>query len=105
MFKGGGRAKRVHAADAFFSTSEEKLHNQLQGHLMEVPKNYRFFILGCQRTGTTLMRLVLECHSKILCFGEVRGYQALTNNERTIPSGKQIVGFKIPRWTEQFGEA
>src|SRR5437016_4600645 len=102
MFKGGAPAKRVHDADAFFSTGGEIPHNQSQDRLMEVLNNRRFYILGCQRTGTTLMRLVLECHSKILCFGEVRGYQALANNERTIPYGKEIVGFKIPRWTEQF---
>ena len=38
----------------------------------------RFFILGCQRTGTTLMRLILE----------------------DLPPAR-LIGFKILRWTEQ----
>ena len=63
-----------------------------------------FFIVGCQRTGTTLMRLVLECHSKVFCFDEEQAYPVLAGRNFGLPIGKEIVGFKIPRWTEQLRE-
>lgn len=63
----------------------------------------RFFIAGCQRSGTTLMRLVLECHPDVFCFDETRGYQVLASDDRDVPAGK-AVGFKIPRWTEQLAD-
>jgi Sulfotransferase family len=37
----------------------------------------RFFILGCQRTGTTLMRLVLESHPDVFCYDELKSYAVL----------------------------
>lgn len=64
----------------------------------------RFFILGCPRSGTTLMRLVLESHSKVFCFDETEGYLALASNSVEVPDGKELVGFKVPLWTEQFKE-
>lgn len=64
----------------------------------------RFFIAGCQRSGTTLMRLVLECHPDVFCFDETRGYQVLAREAADGPAGK-TVGFKVPRWTEQLAEA
>jgi len=36
-----------------------------------------FFILGCQRIGTTLARFILESHSKIFCVDEHRAYSIL----------------------------
>jgi hypothetical protein len=61
----------------------------------------RFFILGCQRTGTTLLRLVLEAHPHVACYDEVKGYSILRNCTNENHSPARLVGFKLPRWTEQ----
>lgn len=61
----------------------------------------RFFILGCQRSGTTLLRLILEVHPNIFCFDETQSYSILQNASVPELSGSPLVGFKIPRWTEQ----
>ncbi len=60
-----------------------------------------FFIAGCQRSGTTLMRLVLECHPGIECFDEVDAYRVLASQLDQLRPSRSLVGFKIPRWTEQ----
>lgn len=60
-----------------------------------------FFIAGCQRSGTTLLRLVLESHPELECFDEVDGYRILATGVNQVRSAKPLVGFKIPRWTEQ----
>lgn len=59
-----------------------------------------FFIVGCQRTGTTLMRLILEGHPEVFCYDELKGYAALQNGVPDLPHVR-LIGFKIPRWTEQ----
>jgi len=61
----------------------------------------RFFILGCQRTGTTLLRLILEAHPDVFCFDELKGYAVLQNSLVEDAPPARMIGFKLPRWTEQ----
>ena len=66
----------------------------------------KFFIAGCQRSGTTLLRLVLESHSDITCKDEPGCYQILSDNKRlddlvNSTNEKKWIGFKIPRFAEQ----
>lgn len=61
----------------------------------------RFFILGCQRTGTTLMRLVLEAHPEVFCWDELKAYAVLQQRLGEDHLDVKLVGFKLPRWTEQ----
>ena len=60
----------------------------------------RFFISGCQRSGTTLLRLVLECHPTVYVHDELASYKALAGRRFDLPPGKDVVGFKVPRWAE-----
>lgn len=63
-----------------------------------------FFIAGCQRSGTTLMRLILESHSSIYCFDEAFGYEILKKGNFQISNSNfkyDRIGFKIPRFSEQ----
>lgn len=62
----------------------------------------RFFIAGCQRSGTTMLRLALSSHSHVICFDEPLAYKVLSGMPTTIPKRCSCVGFKVPRWTEQF---
>ena len=61
----------------------------------------RFFILGCQRTGTTLLRLILEAHPDVACYDEIKGYAILQNSVVENLAPARLTGFKLPRWTEQ----
>lgn len=68
----------------------------------------RFFISGCQRSGTTLLRLILESHPTIQCFDEAVSYDFLVREslmqEKYDFSRKPcalLLGFKIPRFAEQ----
>lgn len=70
----------------------------------------RFFIAGCQRSGTTLMRLILESHRDIACFDEQHSYEILGGRRaRPDPAAevldRETVGFKIPVWSEQLLQA
>jgi hypothetical protein len=60
-----------------------------------------FFIIGCQRSGTTLMRLVLECHSEVECRDEVVSYGTI-GGRRTTARTRRLLGLKVPCLTEQF---
>lgn len=65
-----------------------------------------FLIVGCQRSGTTLLRLVLESHSSIISIDEPASYELLSNNKKLEIKKKNLkekkwIGFKIPRFTEQ----
>jgi hypothetical protein len=64
----------------------------------------RFFVAGCQRSGTTLLRLVLECHPRVYCFDEATGYRVLAGAPFGVPPGRTHIGFKVPRWTECLGD-
>src|SRR6516225_834096 len=61
----------------------------------------RFFILGCQRTGTTLLRLILESHPDVFCYDETKAYAVLQGLVHDDSPRTRLKGFKIPRWTEQ----
>lgn len=65
------------------------------------PDSRRFFITGCQRSGTTLLRLILEGHEDIRCLDEARSYRVLAGHESDHDDSSRLVGFKIPRLAEQ----
>jgi hypothetical protein len=60
-----------------------------------------FYIVGSQRSGTTLLRLMLGSHPDIYCFDELYAYDILRQGGKTEKTQEFLsVGFKIPRWTE-----
>jgi hypothetical protein len=66
----------------------------------------QFFISGCQRSGTTLLRLILESHVAIKCFDEEVGYALLIRDargeiDRAQINAVKLFGYKIPRFAEQ----
>ena len=70
-------------------------------------KMWPFYIAGCQRSGTTLMRLILETHSEVYCFDEEEGYPILVCSDPDVIKKcldqvhHRYICFKIPRYTEQ----
>jgi len=58
----------------------------------------RVFILGCHRSGTTLLRLILNSHRGIHCFDEWKSYKILESG--IFPNLAPVLGFKIPNWTD-----
>lgn len=72
------------------------------GQEMSTASGSRFFIAGSQRSGTTLVRLVLGSHPDVLCLDEHEGYAALATG--SYDSERRLAGFKVPKWTEMLGE-
>ena len=62
-----------------------------------------FFIVGCQRSGTTLMRLILECHSCIQCCDESASYNVISGRNTPVRE-RPLLGLKVPCITEQFAD-
>lgn len=63
-----------------------------------------FYITGCHRSGTTLMRLILDCHERIYCFDERESYGILSRGPNTHGcdyTHHTHVGYKVPRFAEQ----
>jgi hypothetical protein len=92
------------AADDHHGPANGFRSRQRGGRVDGPPSTGRFFIAGCQRSGTTLLRLVLECHPAVFCYDETQAYRRLAANDYAAPPGKSLLGFKIPRWTEQLAE-
>ncbi len=72
-----------------------------------IPKE--FLIAGCQRSGTTLLRLILESHSSIISIDEPTSYELLSDSKKLDEikknsEGHRWIGFKIPRFTEQLNQ-
>lgn len=65
----------------------------------------RFFIAGCQRSGTTMMRLILESHKDIQCIDEQYSYEMLSGRLPPADATTALLGFKIPVWSEQLLQA
>jgi len=47
------------------------------------------------------MRLILEAHPDVRCYDELKGYAVLQHPAVADPQDARLVGFKLPRWTEQ----
>ena len=66
------------------------------------------FVIGCNRSGTTLTRLILESHPKVSAYDETTSYDywrkkdlltgGLLKNQN---DGKDCIVFKVPNMTEQ----
>ena len=65
------------------------------------PRNAPVFVVGCQRSGTTMLRLLLDSHSRISCGPETRFLEDL---ERIVGSDWQRLsqyGFTQEEWLDR----
>lgn len=76
--------------------------------MLKVMANFqnKFAIIGCQRSGTTLLRLILDSHPQIYCLEENESYSKwgckfILKENGSIPS---VVGYHCPQFTEAFVE-
>lgn len=69
---------------------------------MDSAAERRFLIAGCQRSGTTLLRLALNAHPDISVYDETLGYRLLMgeSSEDAAAGETPLTGYKIPRWTD-----
>lgn len=67
--------------------------------MLELPAG-AWFIVGCQRSGTTLLRLVLDSHDDLRCIDETLAHEILACRA-DVPRENVRLGFKLPRFTEQ----
>jgi hypothetical protein len=65
---------------------------------LKCPRSDLVFILGCQRSGTTLLGLILDSHPDITTLEEKESGLAIRN--RKLPKG--FVALKSPRWTNRY---
>ncbi|WP_369669649.1 sulfotransferase, partial [Enterococcus faecium] len=61
--------------------------------MINKPKN-PFFIVGSPRSGTNLMRLILDSHPEIICYGEPTSYNCFRQPQH-IKHHASAVGFQI----------
>lgn len=59
-----------------------------------------FFIVGSQRSGTTLLGLILDSHPRVLVVDEPESYDRLLSGYLSEVQGSYI-GFKVPTWTHK----
>lgn len=62
------------------------------------------FVLGCQRSGTTLLRFLLGSHPAVTCVDEALAYPVLAGHAGLDDKARTRVAFKIPRFAEQMLE-
>ncbi len=62
------------------------------------------FVVGCQRSGTTLLRLILDSHPAISCGPETRFLQGLAPVTGTDWKRMQLYGFSRDDWHRRFAE-
>jgi Sulfotransferase family len=71
---------------------------------MHAPRPEPIFIVGCQRSGTTLVRLILDAHPNISCGPETRFLAALAQITGSEWHRMQRYGFPKEYWHEKVAE-
>lgn len=60
----------------------------------------KFLILGCHRSGTTLLRFILGAHPDIYCLGEVSACQKFATQEN-IQVDVELIGYQLSSMIEE----